>query len=326
MSVRGLFTAAVAFVAIGVFAVADHRALAADQSRYVAIELGTLGGDAMAWAINEHSQVAVQCANRSFVWDKGAKRDLGAMAAWGINDDGDVVGEAGGHAVVWDRGVLSRLPTPAGIGFSVALAINNRGQIAGVYQTSDRVEHACLWDHGVMTDLGAPAVTPPYARALGINESGQILGYSSPDANTRCVFIWQQRVLRNVLCRPWSQFGLPVGITDQGEVAVTGVPSTLLTHAGTIQIPVNARGISPNGLVACEFSPQGQTHACLWNRGVVTDLEGSLPGLSVALAANTHAELAGWYYDPATKLNHAVLWRPADRDVRDHEHREDREH
>lgn len=319
---RRFLAAALAIVAIGFFAAARHRVLAAGRARYVAIDLSSPGEDSIAWAINNRGQVVVQSGSRSFLWDNGATIDLGGMAAWGISDDGVVVGNAGGHAVVWEKGVLRDLPSPGAIG-AVALAINNRGQIVGLYTSSDRVEHACLWqrdpsernrsvgDPTVMIDLGAPAARLPFSRAIGINERGQIVGFSFPDVDTGCVFVWDQGALSNVLCRSASQFRLPVGISNPGEVAVTGLPSVLLSHKGTVELSVMARGIGPNGLVACEFSPFGQPHACLWDRGVVTDLGLSFTGLSVALAVNTRAELVGWSYDGSTRRNHAVLWRPA---------------
>jgi probable HAF family extracellular repeat protein len=310
MKGRGLLAASVAIFAIGSFVAPGHRALAARQNRYVAIDLGAFGEGAIAWAINNQGQVVGQIGTRSFLWESGVVRDLGAMTAWGINDRGEVVGEAGGHAVVWENGRLRNLPSDAFV-VTVALAINNRGQIVGMCRTRDQVEHACLWENDVVTDLGAPAARPPYSRAIGINERGQILGYSTPDLDTACIFVWNHGVFDNVFCRPGAQSRFPVGITNSGDVAATGFPSLLFTHAGTIELPVFARGVSPNGLVACEFRPSALPHACLWDRGVVTDLGVSFSGLSVALAVNSRAELVGWFFDEATQLNHAVLWRPA---------------
>ena len=57
---------------------------------------------------------------------------------------------------------------------SVAVAINDRGQVVGWSETPAGVTHAVLWEAGSMTDLGAP--TGGWSQASGINARGQIVG------------------------------------------------------------------------------------------------------------------------------------------------------
>src|SRR6266700_474543 len=90
------------------------------------------------------------------------------------------------HAFRWEKGVLTDLgPIPGGNG-SLALAINDRGQIVGgalndildpfSFPGSATQSRAFLWQDGVMRDLGT--LGGPDAFATSINDRGQIAGVS----------------------------------------------------------------------------------------------------------------------------------------------------
>jgi probable HAF family extracellular repeat protein len=87
----------------------------------------------------------------SFLWRNGSLLDLSTLAgegpvrADGINDAGQIVGQAGWnqHALLYDAGGVHDLGTLGGAS-SEAMAINNRGQIAGVSGTSDVQNHLFL--------------------------------------------------------------------------------------------------------------------------------------------------------------------------------------
>ena len=61
---------------------------------------------------------------------------------------------------------------------SVAVAINDRGQVVGSSGTRGcKRDHAFLWGNGKMRDLGA---TNGASYAMAINENGQVIGGDVP--------------------------------------------------------------------------------------------------------------------------------------------------
>jgi probable HAF family extracellular repeat protein len=78
------------------------------------------------------------------------------------------------HAVLWEHGRITDLGTLGGT-FSIALEINERGQVVGESKKESGLSGAFLWQDGTMVELG----TVPDAGlngATGINNRGQIVG------------------------------------------------------------------------------------------------------------------------------------------------------
>jgi probable HAF family extracellular repeat protein len=75
--------------------------------------------------------------------------------------------------------------------YSVALAINDVGQVAGSSETASGQYHAFLWQNGVMTDLGT--LGGPESLAWGINAAGQVVGRSDTASGDTRAFLWTPR-------------------------------------------------------------------------------------------------------------------------------------
>jgi len=60
--------------------------------------------------------------------------------------------------------------------YSLALAMNDAGQITGFSQAPDQSEHAFLYSHGSMTDLGT--LGGNYSYGLAVNNAGHVTGYA----------------------------------------------------------------------------------------------------------------------------------------------------
>jgi len=181
------------------------------------LEAGTPGRVLQAWALNDAGTVAgtlaIPAASRPwgvrplspFVQAAGdGKLEIllpntalpGDATAFALNAKGDAVGvdpHLDGVAFLWKNGVYTRLGTmngPVTVGFgghagfhhSTAFGINDRGQVVGWANASDRGMNdlrAILWQGGALLDLnqridGGAGWTLEAARA--INNRGQICG------------------------------------------------------------------------------------------------------------------------------------------------------
>jgi probable HAF family extracellular repeat protein len=80
-------------------------------------------------------------------------------------------------------------------GSSVALAINDPGQVVGYSYTADGSLHATLWSHGATTDLGTlPGGT--ISEATGINNRGDIVGWSTYGGTSYShAFLWTDGIM-----------------------------------------------------------------------------------------------------------------------------------
>jgi len=152
---------------------------------------GDLAG--VARAINDKGQAAGFTAGcrdgHALLWQNGTATDLGNLGgtfsgAEAINNQGKVVGfshlpgDTTSHAFLWQDGVITDLGKLPGDIFSVALGINNEGQVVGD-SFGARGERPFLWENGVMTDLNAliPAASSLILiDANGINSRGEIAG------------------------------------------------------------------------------------------------------------------------------------------------------
>lgn len=119
---------------------------------------------------------ALPSGTHAFVYRDGVMQDLGTASdaaggnscALAVNDAGVVAGRsATGELVVWKDASVTRL----GIHGNVA-AMNDAGAIVGSYNDTG-VERAFLYGDGKVTDLGPPG-TPGFA--TGVNASTDVVG------------------------------------------------------------------------------------------------------------------------------------------------------
>lgn len=168
--------------------------------------------------------------------------DLGTLGgtanysnAYAINDLGQIVGYSAVGAVgaasssswrpfLWQNGTMTNL-TPSDTGWGgAARAINNAGQVVGWSDSfAGHDTRAFLWEAGNATNLGT--LPSPYTLdsvATGINEQGQISGYSGGGGSGPRPFVWQNGSFQELANPAWEspvEHGYAYAINDNGVVA-----------------------------------------------------------------------------------------------------------
>jgi probable HAF family extracellular repeat protein len=177
-----------------------------------------------------------------------------------INDEGQVVGQSGScttplasastqHALLWQDGAPIGLGSLGGVTNNAAVAINNRGQVAGFSDLpGDSTGHAFIWQNGVMSDLGTlpgkhcPAMC--LSSAWGINDAGQVVGQSCQTNGDCRAFLWQDGAMRDLNAitdrnTPEGTFDLiwAQGINSQGAIVGAAMNQSTGEELGFTALP-----------------------------------------------------------------------------------------
>ncbi len=143
---------------------------------------------------------------------------LGFTFVCALNDKGQVVGrDEQGRICIWDKtNGLSVINIPIDTECTVQ-AINNSGQIAGVFQTADRVGHAFIWDaNRGLVDLGTLGGT--ILRVIAMNDSGQVIGRARKSNRKHYSFFWD----------------IDSGMLDLSSVNNISINAQGINNAGTV--------------------------------------------------------------------------------------------
>ncbi len=222
------------------------------------LDLGTLGGShSRASGINNLGQVVGEAETAAeftfaFLWQNCEMTNLGGYAAYDINDDGQIVGFAEvmyvdpwtgepyfvTQGATWQNGTWTGLGSPDG--YTNPLAINDAGQIAGVflYGYGDRACDDGGWGSsctdypfwvlrafgpgGMLNMMGLPIDASSYAN--DINHSGQVVGMVTAPGGATTGALWQGS----------TRIDLPLAsaqaINDAGQiVGIVGNHASMLT-------------------------------------------------------------------------------------------------
>ena len=100
-----------------------------------------------------------------------------STGAFGINNSGQIVGYwndvSTSHGFLLSGGTYTSMDYPGAV-FTIANAINNLGDIVGIYSDTSGAYHGFLLSGGTYTSLDPPGSTA--TEAYGINDSGDIAG------------------------------------------------------------------------------------------------------------------------------------------------------
>jgi len=206
----------------------------------------------------------------------------------------------GGRAVVYDHGAVTDLGTPeSGYRGSVALAINNSGQVTGYLATTLPLAdyHTFLYSNGVLTDLGT-FPNSHYSVGYAIDAQGRITGQYGANNPARS-FLYSNEMMIDI-----GSLGGPVtfayGINSLGHITggslLTSNMNSLhaflyidgqMTDIGSFGgRDCSGRGINDLDQIVgpCGLPSSTVYHAFLYANGAMQDLNALIdPGLGVTL-------------------------------------------
>ena len=214
---------------------------------------------------------------------------------------------------LYNNGVLTAL-APDYPNLQVARGINNSGQIVGECASS----HACIYAGGVIKDLGTLSGPSGFSGGLGINNSGEVTGYSSSSVNGPALahaFIYRSGQMTDLGTLPGEITSGGHAINDSGQVTGdSGRKVYLYTNGSMLDLGISGQGLAVNnaGEVVGEFDVGFNTHAFLYSGGIVHEL-GAFPGgsdtPSGAEGINNSGQIVGYASAGASSPNsHAFVY------------------
>lgn len=170
-------------------------------------------------------------------------------------------GQGGGsqHPPVLSYNIID-LGTFGGLS-SVALGVNDNGQVVGSADTAQGLRHAYRWENGVMTDLGTLGYPTARSEAWDINHDGVVVGIVGTGPNK--AFIWENGIQTEI--GPPEVLKSAYGVNDAKQVV------------GIFVVPAGG----------------GDKHAFLWESGIMTDLGTLGGGYAIAWDINNSGQVVG---------------------------------
>jgi probable HAF family extracellular repeat protein len=235
-----------------------------------------------------------------------------------INNQGQISGytlsDNSIYAAIWQNGTMTNL------GPGIPTAINNSGQVAGANSSG-----AVLWSND--QSIALPSLhSGDNAQVLGINDAGQVVGWSGSFLNVPVV--WNGTNVTQL--SPALAEGVATAINNNGQITGYGNVGSYLepefhamlwdgdtvTDIGTLNgqnVPNYSAGQSINDagqVVGSSAFAEGVNHAFLWDSGMVTDLGalGNSMSLSEAWDINNKGQIVGdatYTFDGGVN---AVIW------------------
>jgi len=277
--------------------------VAAQQTGYKLIDLGTLGGPQTFVALLDNKEAHTRVLNNlGEVAGTAETANPDPDPGFCFTEDCQIA-----HAFRWNAGIMADLgvlPGNTSSGFSV---ISSNGLVAGVSENADQIDpllgfpefHAVLWRNGKIVDLGALRNEGGHSSvANSVNSWGRVVGgafNSVPDPDSLLgvgyetrAFLWQNGVMRDLgtLGGPDAQALL---INDNGQIVGDSYTSYSPNNCNTGEVTLTLG-------------------AFIWENGKMTDL-GNLGGAcTFAIALNNRGQVTGTSTLPGDQVQHPFFW------------------
>jgi probable HAF family extracellular repeat protein len=192
---------------------------------------------------------------------------------------------------------------------SYAQGINNQSQVVGYWNTPTGA-HAFLYQAGAVTDLGLLGIVSTNSYALSINNQGQVVGFCETTNGSRA-FLYRDGSITNLgAWEGWDSFAY--GISGDGHIigyvdTPTGARASLYYNGNVVGLGTlggtNSMAFGVNDALqvvgASLTASNATTHAFLWQKGSMLDLNQFLPfnsswELVEARGINESGQIVGW--------------------------------
>lgn len=251
-----------------------------------------LGPQVSAAGINDSGQVVgsyiTNNQGHAFLYTGGVISDIGTLTgengssgARDINNKGQIVGLSttwsnDQHSFLYSDNVMTDLDLLSGKHYSEPKRINDNGDVVGYYKTAQNtitILHAYLYSGGTVNEINSLGGNE--AVAFGINNNGQVVGYTTTQEGPYRAFIYDNNTMTAL---DTSSTEIAVGINSSGQIL-----------------------LSPHWML-------GGAHSYLDDGGVLSDL-GYLGGnATFGNNINDKGQIVGWAYTTNGGGQHAFIY------------------
>ena len=205
---------------------------------------------------------------------------------------------------------------------SLALGLNDNGQVVGIGDTREGAIRGFVWQNGKMTRIGT--LGGQISVAQGINNKGEVVGVAATSSGEVHAFVWKDGSLRDISDKCPGEFNSANVINDNSDIAgiFSGDGRTVQafvlsgskarpvpTLGGDFAIPAcisnKAHVVGYSNLKPGDFDV---IHGFAWQPGGIKDL-GTLGGdSSAAYGVNSSGQIVG-VAETSGEMFHAVTWK-----------------
>jgi probable HAF family extracellular repeat protein len=194
----------------------------------------------------------------SIYWtsSSAAPLSLGLDSVSSINESGTAVGYSAGQAA--EASISSPGVSLLGVSapYSMAVAINNSGQIAGTYETQSGYLYGFFWSSSSgMVPLGT--LGGDLSLVAAIDNAGQIVGESLDSKGNLSAFLWSPGT--GIQAIGTSSSEMATGIDDSGQIAYLQDPAPYAMTYGAVG--------GTSSLSLLNFGGQGSTISAMNDSG-----------------------------------------------------------
>jgi probable HAF family extracellular repeat protein len=265
-------------------------------------------------ALSLYASASLSAAQTYTVTDLGTISGNSVSTGYALNNAGAVAGTSStptaAIAALFTNGRVTNIST-LGSNVSVATAINGSAEVVGwnfFYSNPNFDPQAFLYSNGRMTSINSPSVFPSGTEALGINDSGEVVGTGYFTDGNFHAFLYSGGKMTDLGPRGAVQASA-IAINNSGQIIggyylTSGAVGEFLITNGkmtTLPVPTGSYAVSAfaindiGDIVGTNFFNSGAPpHAVKFTSGAWTDL-GAINGAEASRATgiNLSGQIVG---------------------------------